>query len=88
MFSGVDAGAVMARRGDSRELTVTEAQVLEYMMQGVRFRDIGRLLDLKVGTVRRRGQRVYDKLGAGNRVEAVLFAMDMGALHRYGFWGS
>lgn len=79
---------VSRRRGDSRELTVTEAQVLEYIMQGVRFRDIGRLLDLKEGTVRRRSQRVYDKLGAGNRVEAVMFAIDMGAVHRYGFWGS
>lgn len=77
-----------SRRGDSRELTVTEAQVLEYMMQGVRFRDIGRLLDLKEGTVRRRSHRVYDKLGAGNRVEAVMFAIDLGAVHRYGFWGS
>ena len=72
----------------SRELTDREAWVLEQMMTGANFIQISNSLGLPHSLVRFTARRIYDKLGADNRVHAVMIAYDRGTLTQFSFWGS
>ena len=72
----------------SRTLTEEEHTVLEQMMLARRFPYIARDMAMSQSKVRRIACQIYDKLGAGNRVEAVMFVIDMGILDQFTFWGS
>jgi|HubBroStandDraft_4_1064222.scaffolds.fasta_scaffold00185_4 DNA-binding NarL/FixJ family response regulator len=72
----------------SRKLTNRELWVLEQMMAGANFIQISTSLGLPRSLVRLTAHRIYDKLGADNRVQAVMFAYDMGTLTQFSFWGS
>jgi len=72
----------------SRQLTAGEEIVLEHMLMGKGFMRIARDTGLPYTRVRSRASRIYDKLGASNRIEAVRFAINMGTLDRFMFWGS
>jgi len=72
----------------SRDLTPNEIAVLQLMMAGYKFSTIATLLGCRHHTVRGRAWRIYNKLGADNRVQAVLFATDLGILDPLAFYGS
>ena len=78
----------MKRNRYSRELTERELRVLEQMMAGANFIEISKRLGLGYSLVRFSAQRIYDKLGADNRIQAVLLAYDRGTLTQISFWGS
>jgi DNA-binding NarL/FixJ family response regulator len=72
----------------SRKLTDREVWVLEQMMAGANFVQISKSLGLSQSLIRLTARHIYDKLGADNRVQAVMFAYDMGTLTQFSFWGS
>jgi DNA-binding NarL/FixJ family response regulator len=72
----------------SPELTDREYWVLEQMMAGANFVQASKAIGPPQSLVRLTAWRICDKLRADNRVQAVMFAYDMGMLTQYCFWGS
>lgn len=56
-------------------LTRRELQVVGCIVDGCSNRDIAEQLGLAVGTVKRHLANIYDKTGAGTRLELALFAL-------------
>lgn len=52
-----------------------EAEVLFWVAQGKTNQEVGKLLDLSYGTIKKYIDRIYDKLGVTNRVEATMCAL-------------
>lgn len=65
-----------------------EIEVLEHISRGRRLLDIARIERKTPAAVHSIASRIYDKLGADNRVQAVIFAMNMHILPRAEFYGS
>jgi len=72
----------------SRTLTADETAVLQLMMAGFKLTRIAACLGCSNQTVRARAWNIYNKLGAENRVQAVMFAIDKGLLDPLAFYGS
>ena len=72
----------------SRDLTDKESEVLQQMMLCKSVAQIARDLGLTLDQVKGRKTSIFNRLGASNRVEAVIFATNMGKLDQYLFWGS
>jgi len=71
------------RRGSAaanRHLTIRQAEVLEYIGQGFRNREIAETLGISVKTVEAHVERVLQKLGVTSRTEAVVCAVKNGWL--------
>lgn len=66
------------------ELTPREQEVLLLMADGMTNREIAEHLFLAEGTVKLHLHRVYTKLDAGNRVQAVSKAQSLGIIPRPG----
>jgi DNA-binding NarL/FixJ family response regulator len=62
------------------EVSKRELVVLAQVAAGLSNKQIGRLLGISQKTVRNHLSRIFSKLGAGNRTEAVMNAMRMGLL--------
>lgn len=60
----------------SFDLTERERQVLELLCSGASYREVAGALGVSEGTVHTHVKRVYDKLGAGNKADAVRIALD------------
>jgi DNA-binding NarL/FixJ family response regulator len=60
----------------SFRLTQRERDVLELLCSGASYREMARTLGVAEGTVQTHVKHVYDKLGAGNKAEAVRIALD------------
>lgn len=60
----------------SIRLTAREQDVLELLCSGASYREMARTLGIAEGTVQTHVKHVYDKLGAGNKAEAVRIALD------------
>jgi len=56
-------------------LTVREAEVLHWIMQGKSNRDIAEILTLNPGTVNKHLEKILNKLGVENRTAAAVLAM-------------
>jgi DNA-binding NarL/FixJ family response regulator len=63
-------------RHASFRLTQREHDVLELLCSGASYREMARTLGVAEGTVQTHVKHVYDKLGAGNKAEAVRIALD------------
>ena len=61
-------------------LSEREGEVLHWMAMGKSNTDIGTILDISPETVRTYTQRIYDKLGARDRIGAAITAMKLGLL--------
>ena len=59
-----------------RELTGREREVLELLCSGGSYREIAGALGVAEGTIQTHVKRIYDKLGASNKAEAVRIALD------------
>ncbi len=60
----------------SVQLTRRERDVLELLCSGASYREVAGTLGVTAGTVQTHVKHVYDKLGAGNKAEAVRIALD------------
>lgn len=67
---------------DSAELSLStrELQILQLVKQGFLSKEISDKLSISVHTVNTHRQRVLEKLGANNSIEAVIFASKLGLL--------
>ena len=74
-------------RGDTK-LSERESIILQELTLGRSLVYIAKDLGMNYVTLRSAAQTLYDKLGADNKLQAVLFALDMGTLDPYAFWGS
>ncbi len=74
-------GALLAAGVFAVELTPRELEVLRLIARGLSNRDIGERLAISANTVRIHVSRILDKLGAGDRTQAVVIAMERGLLH-------
>ena len=70
----------MERGTTSLELTEREIEILERLASGLSDQQIADELYLSLHTVKWYNKRVYSKLGASNRTQAVLLAQDLGLL--------
>jgi DNA-binding NarL/FixJ family response regulator len=75
---GPEASARLAERAGERDLTNREQSVLELLARGLTNREIQASLSLSEGTLKNHLKHVYDKLGVGNRTEAVHAALQRG----------
>jgi DNA-binding NarL/FixJ family response regulator len=76
------AGAVMRRQATAASrLSPREQEILQLLAEGLRAGDIARRLYLGESTVKSHVTRMYEKLGASNRAQALVAAMRLGLLH-------
>jgi len=61
-----------------RSLSEREREILGKLLSGVSNAEIGRMLFISDKTVRNQLTRIYEKLGVGNRSQAIVFAKDHG----------
>jgi putative nucleotidyltransferase with HDIG domain len=76
-FPTVAAGT---RRVAPSPLTIAQTAVLRLLARGYVYKQIGRELGLATSTIRSHLQSIYQRLGVGDRAQAVLFATERGWL--------
>jgi two-component system nitrate/nitrite response regulator NarL len=74
------ASEIRLRHGDHRLLTSREFDVLRLVADGMTYPEIGRRLHLAPTTVKSYATRAYERLGARDRLAAVVEAMRRGIL--------
>lgn len=76
-FSAADLAAAVRRRAtdDRPRLTPRESEVLHLLKDGLSIHQVARRLYLSESTVKTHVAKVYDKLGATNRAQAVMNAV-------------
>lgn len=78
-FTARGLAAVLARRGErERLLSPRELQTLQLMAHGLPIAEIARRMHLSHSTAKTYTARIYDKLGAANRAQALLAALRLG----------
>lgn len=78
---GVAAARVESTQGAIPTLTEREMQVLEGMSQGQSNSEIGKQLYLSEDTVKTHARRLFRKLGAADRAQAVALGFRWGLVH-------
>lgn len=63
------------------ELTKREIEILKLVKEGLLSKEISNKLSISVNTVNTHRQRVLEKLGANNSLEAIIFAANYGLLN-------
>jgi len=74
-------GALLASRIPGSEVTTRELEVLRLLAKGLSNREVGQQLGISENTVRIHVSRILDKLGAADRTQAVLLALERGLVH-------
>lgn len=70
-------------------LSPLEEQVMAFLFTGAKHQTIANMTGRSIDSVRWSTKRIYDKLGASNRVGAVTFAIHHGILHGVnGYYGA
>jgi DNA-binding NarL/FixJ family response regulator len=69
-------------------LSPRELEVLELLVDGFAVRQIGRRLFISESTAKTHVANVYQKLGVGNRAQAVVTAIRLGLVHPHGSEGN
>jgi DNA-binding NarL/FixJ family response regulator len=73
--SGMQSTALENRRGDPRQLTRREAEILRYVAQGAHNREVARSLAISERTVTNHLMTIYRKLGIRGRAGATAYAI-------------
>jgi DNA-binding NarL/FixJ family response regulator len=83
-FSARDLAGALRRRAapSGPQVTAREAQVLELLAEGLGVAAISRQLFISDSTTKTHITRLYDKLGAANRAQAIMNAVRAGLLAR------
>ena len=79
-FSAPDLAGVLRRRlqEPSVRLTPREAEILQLLARGASIAEVAGDLFISQSTAKTHVARLYDKLGAGNRTQAVMAAVRLG----------
>ena len=72
--------ALIAERRQARSLTPREVEILQLVYKGLHNKEIGSVLGLSEFTVKGHLSSIIGKLGAGDRTEAVVVALQNGIL--------
>jgi DNA-binding NarL/FixJ family response regulator len=83
-FTAPNLSAVMRRAKEpvSPRLSPRETAVLHLLSQGFEIAEVAQRLYISVSTVKTHTAKIYDKLGANNRAQAVLTATQCGILRQ------
>lgn len=76
----IDAAAKLAQHMGDETLTPREVEVLRHVATGTRNREIGNRLAITEETVKAHLKHIMEKLGAGDRTEAVTIAVRRGII--------
>lgn len=81
-FTATDLASAMRRRmdGDRLKLTRREAEVLELLKDGLSVSAAARRMYISESTAKTHIARLYDKLGATNRTQAIMEALRLGLI--------
>ncbi|WP_106399186.1 response regulator transcription factor [Actinocorallia populi] len=78
-FTASGLAGVLARRGEREQLlSPRELQTLQLMMHGLSIAEMARRMHLSHSTAKTYTARIYDKLGAANRAQALMAALRLG----------
>jgi DNA-binding CsgD family transcriptional regulator len=80
LVCGVSAPPAAAWGGDGPHLTARELQLLRLLEEGLRFKQVARLLGISEATAKTHGRNLFRKLDASSRAEAVHLAREHGLL--------
>ena len=72
--------AVNSKKLEELEITPRELEILELMAKGLSNREIAEKLFVSENTVKTHSSRVFDKLGAKRRTQAVQFGKEFGLI--------
>lgn len=75
-----DARGADARLPPERALTAREVEVVDQLMRGYTYEQVGIALGMSGNTVRTHVRAIYEKLGVSSRTEAVLSALQLGLI--------
>jgi DNA-binding NarL/FixJ family response regulator len=78
-----DVQRILAARSHHAQLTTREVEVLELIAQGMRNREVGKVLGITEETIKVHVRNIMDKLDAQDRTEAVTKALRRGIIHLY-----
>ena len=83
-FSATDLADAMRRRTEPRgpQLSPREKEVLQLLADGFSVSGISKQLFISESTTKTHISKVYDKLGAGNRAQALMSALKLGLLRQ------
>ncbi|HET8971211.1 MAG TPA: response regulator transcription factor [Candidatus Nanopelagicales bacterium] len=83
-FTAADMAEAMARRlsPSGPQLSPREREVLELLADGLGVAQISRKLFISESTTKTHISKLYEKLGAGNRAQALMTALRLGLLKR------
>ncbi len=81
-FTAKDLAAAMRRKSAEPEINITqrELDVLKLLAQGYGIAQISRRLHISDSTTKTHVSKLYHKLGAGNRAQAIMSALRLGVL--------
>ena len=81
-FSAADLAGAMRRRlqGPAVQLTAREQDILELLGAGKSVAQVSKELYISPSTAKTHMSKLYDKLGAGNRTQAVMAAVRLGLI--------
>jgi DNA-binding NarL/FixJ family response regulator len=79
-----DLEARLLERGDRKQLSPRELEVLDYLRRGLSNRDIAVALGISENTAKSHVKAIFAKLEAADRAEAVATAFERGLLHAGG----
>jgi DNA-binding NarL/FixJ family response regulator len=68
-------------KGGDSPLSAREAQILQHIASGSSTKEVARDLGISVHTVKTHLERIFDKLGANDRAQAVAIALRLGVVH-------
>lgn len=82
-FTAADLAGAMRRRLSPKgpQLSPREKQVLALLADGLAVAQIARQLYISESTAKTHISKLYEKLGAGNRAQALMTAMRLGLIH-------
>jgi DNA-binding NarL/FixJ family response regulator len=83
-FTATDLASAMRRRmdGDKLQLTKREAEVLDLLKDGLSVSAAARRMYISESTAKTHIARLYDKLGATNRTQAIMAALRLGLIRQ------
>ncbi len=68
-------------KGGDSPLSAREVQILQHIASGSSTKEVARDLGISVHTVKTHLERIFDKLGANDRAQAVAIALRLGVVH-------
>jgi DNA-binding NarL/FixJ family response regulator len=76
-----DVQRILTARANHAQLTAREVEVLELIAQGLRNREVGKVLGITEDTTKVHVRNIMDKLNVQDRTEAVTMALRRGIIH-------